>query len=90
MLKRWSIWMPISYSLVSFISMYDETLILFFIISPPFWLAETHWFVVNVTHPSNIPIPLFFLVGVLFWFFIGLLIDGLIKKIKRLYLKVNA
>lgn len=76
--------MPISYVLLSLVSMHDETLLLFFLICPPFWLAETHWFAVNVTYTSNIPMPLFFLSGLLFWFFMGMLIDGLITKIKKI------
>ncbi len=71
------------YLILALISMSDETLILFLIISPPAWLAESHWFIVRFTHPSNIPIPVAILAGMIFWGIVGLLIDSLIIVVKR-------
>lgn len=76
--------MTIIYLLVALISLNDETLILFFLISPPLWLAESHWFIIRFTHPSNIPMPVFILAGMLSWALIGLLIDSFIVCIKNL------
>ncbi|GKU78228.1 hypothetical protein [Paenibacillus sp. L3-i20] len=83
MWKRWGVWLPISYFVLALIGLTDEKHILLFIISPPSWITEGHWFVQNVTHPSNIPIFIIILVCLIFWCLIGLLIDVLIKKMKR-------
>jgi len=61
----------------------DSTRILLFLASPPFWIAETHWFVVNFIPPSKIPIFVVGLISLLFWFLVGYLIDCLLKHWQR-------
>lgn len=60
----------------------DKNLILFFA-SPPFWITETHWFVVNFTHPSNISIAVIYTVTILFWLLVGFFLDKLVRKLSK-------
>lgn len=78
MWKRFALWLPVIYTILAIFN--DDSNILLFIMSPPFWITESFWFVAFVMHPSNLPIMLIFFATLLFWFLIGLLID-FVKKI---------
>jgi len=79
-MKRFSLWLPLIYFLLMLLGLADETRILIFLISPPGWIVEIHWFVVNFIHPSKIPLALICAVSTLFWLFIGIMIDFIVRK----------
>lgn len=85
--KKFYFWLSMVYLLVIFLNLIgvDDKNILLFFTNPFGWIAETHWFVVNFTHPSNIPLFAFYIIGLLIWFLAGLLIDKLIRKFKKKY-----
>jgi hypothetical protein len=88
-IATFSFWLPTVYLIIILINLFgfdDKNLLLFFT-SPLFWIAETHWFVVNFTHPANIPIVLIMIVSLAGWFFAGFIVDFLVKKLKILFKK---
>ncbi|OLS33430.1 hypothetical protein BTR25_25935 [Bacillus sp. MRMR6] len=79
--RRFSFWLPILSIFICFFNLlgFDDKNLLLFITSPPFWLTETHWFVVNFMHPSEIPLGIIYVLAILFWFLIGMILDKIIK-----------
>ena len=85
LLKKFSFWFTLFSLFVVLFNLlgYDDKNILLFLTSPPFWVTETHWFVVNFIHPSEIPLPFLYIITVLFWFLFGAFLDFLIKKLRK-------
>lgn len=85
LLKKFSFWFTLFSLFVVLFNLlgYDDKNILLFLTSPPFWVTETHWFVVNFIHPSEIPLSFLYFISVLFWFLFGLSLDFLIKKLRK-------
>ncbi|MBX9974087.1 hypothetical protein [Cytobacillus firmus] len=78
----WLLILSISICLFNLLG-FDDKNLLMFLTSPPFWLIETHWFVVNFTHPSDIPMSVIYVLTVLFWFLLGLILDKALRKLKN-------
>lgn len=79
----WILILPFSICLFNLLG-FDDKNLLIFLTSPPFWLIETNWFVVNFTHPSEIPMSVIYVLTVLFWFSLGLLLDKATRKLKNI------
>ncbi len=84
--KRFTFWFTVISFGICLINLlgYDDKNLLLFFTSPPFWIIETHWFVVNFTHPSNIPINVIYIITILFWILLGLVIDKSIKQLSSI------
>jgi len=82
-MRGFKLWLPIIYTLVMLFALSDETNIVLFLLSPPFWLVETSWFVENFFHPSKIPLPLICTLTIAFWFLVGVIIDISIRKLRN-------
>jgi len=83
MIKQFRFWLSLLYMIVMLVGLADETNILLFVASPPFWVTETHWFAVHVVHPSEIPVIVIGLSTLVFWFLVGALIDAVVKRQNR-------
>lgn len=93
-IKRFIFWLPAIYSAIvifNLLSLDDENIVLFFA-SPIGWIIEQHWFVINFTHPSNIPGVLIVGLSFVCWLAIGLLLDRTFyhstKNVLKLWLTI--
>lgn len=80
--KKFVFWltiMAIGICSFSFLGYDDKNLLLFFM-TPPIWITETHWFVENFIHPSNIPLRTIYIFTILFWMVLGIVLDAVAKK----------
>jgi hypothetical protein len=77
-------WLPFIYIMIVLFNLggFDDMNLVLFFTSPFGWIAETHWFVVNFIHPAKIH-SLIIILSLVIWFFVGLIIDLVIKKIKK-------
>jgi hypothetical protein len=62
---------------------YDDKNLLLFFTSPPFWILETHWFVVNFMHPADVALGIIYVFTILFWFLLGFILDKILKKLSN-------
>lgn len=78
--RRAAFWLPALSLLVVWINLSgaDEYNILFFVTSPPAWIAETGAFL----HPSEIPMPVYYVSTVLIWLLVGAAFDLLLSRLR--------
>lgn len=76
MLKKISFWLPSMYIPIILINYlgYDDKNIIIFMTNPLFWILEQF--------SVGFPIELYYILGLFFWFFVGILLDCIKKKIK--------
>jgi hypothetical protein len=83
--RKFIFWFTVASLLICILNLsgYDDKNLILFFTSPPFWITETHWFVVNFTHPANIPLDLIYIITILFWLLLGFIIDAIIKNLSK-------